>query len=295
MRYLLNLENSVIQILFLIKGCCVTITVHKEKVETMLQNEQANDRPNKGNSKNDSDSQAGWWWIVVAALILLGVVAFVGLALIDSTKRINFLTVNALSALIFVAVAMQVYVYRKQWKVMERQWEATRKLVEQNERAVTAAERIAEIAHEGERAYIGITKLTVDTLAVGQNPTLRITWCNAGKTPAWHFLGCPMLVVGEKPSGHSYYMKRDLKDVETSFIPAGKDVTVPYLITDLEITTEILAEVESGRQRLFACIYALYIDFQGQRRLFEARAVYETDTGAFTDCYDDYQGETKPN
>ena len=90
-------------------------------------------------------------------------------------------------------------------------------------------------------------------------------------------------------------MKGDIRDVEASLIPAGKDVTVSYLMSDLKITQESLADIESGRQRLFACVYALYVDFQGQRQTFETFAVYETDTGAFTDCYDDYQSGAKPN
>jgi hypothetical protein len=185
---------------------------------------------------------------------------------------------------------------KRQAGFMKQGLDETRKIVEQNERAVTAAERTAEIAHEGERAYIGITKLAIDTLTVGQSPTLCITWCNAGKTPAWHFLSVPYLMLGDKePSGDSYCMNRDIRDVEASFVPAGKDVTVSYFISHLKITKETLAEVTSGRQRLFARIHALYVDFQGQRRLFEATAVYEPDTGVFTDCYDDYQGETKPN
>lgn len=105
-----------------------------------------------------------------------------------------------------------------------------------------------------------------------------------------------LLILGsKKPSGPAHYTTRDFRDIEASFIPAGKDVTVSYLMSDLNITKEALADVKSGRQLLFACVYALYIDFQGHRRMFDVRAVYETDTGAFTDCYDDYQSETKPS
>ena len=190
----------------------------------------------------------------------------------------------------------QLDAIQEQGRIMGESLTETRKIVTQNERAVTAAERTAEIAHEGERAHVGVIGLKIDALVVGQSPTLSITWCNAGKTPAWHFLSCPLLSLGnEKQSGASYYMKRDIRDVEASLIPAGKDVTVSYLMSDLKITQESLADIESGRQRLFACVYALYVDFQGQRQTFETFAVYETDTGAFTDCYDDYQSGAKPN
>jgi hypothetical protein len=160
----------------------------------------------------------------------------------------------------------QLDAMKDQASLMRDSLTETRNLVTQNERAVQAAEQSIKAARENlideQRAYVGITKLAVDDLIVGRSPTLSITWCNAGKTPAWHFLSVPMLVLGtEKPSGNSYYMKRDIKDVEASFIPAGKDVTVPYLISDLDVTKETLDEVKSGRQRLFACIYALYVDF----------------------------------
>lgn len=87
----------------------------------MAQNEQGNNQTNKRHGENGGDSQAGWWWIVVAALILLGIVTLVGFTLVEHKDRVNFLTVNTLSTLVFVAIAMQVYVYRKQWKVMQAQ------------------------------------------------------------------------------------------------------------------------------------------------------------------------------
>src|SRR5438552_9605938 len=99
----------------------------------MLQNEQGKNDPGKRNTKNNYHSQVGWWLIITAGLILLGVVALVGFTLIDHKDRISFLTVNSLSALIVEAVAMQVYVYRKQWAVMERQWEAMRQGLDQSD------------------------------------------------------------------------------------------------------------------------------------------------------------------
>lgn len=84
----------------------------------------------------------------------------------------------------------QLEAIKEQARIMGEPLAETRNIVTQNERVVTAAERTAEIAHVGERAYIGITRLTVDDLVIGQSPTLSITWCNAGKTPAWHFLSC---------------------------------------------------------------------------------------------------------
>lgn len=147
----------------------------------------------------------------------------------------------------------------------------------------------------GERAYIDITGLSMDGLIVGTGSTLFIKWCNAGRTPAWHFFACPLLGFGIKKAEGGAGTNRDVKGVETGFVGAGKEVKVSYKMSDLRVTPDIIEAVESGRQRMFISVYALYVDVYGERRVFDSHAVYEPDTGGFTDCYDDYQSEAKPN
>ncbi len=162
---------------------------------------------------------------------------------------------------------------------MERQWRAVK----------DQTKAMRDSLYVAERAYVDITGLSIEDLIVGSSPTLVIKWCNAGKTPAWHFYCYPFLVFGDKkPEGSSYCMERDVKGMETVFIGAGKEVTVGYKITDLKVTEDIMDDIENRRKRLFVSYHALYVDVYGERRLINSQAVYEPETDGFTDCYDDY-------
>src|SRR5215210_3495245 len=119
------------------------------------------------------------------------------------SERVKFFTVNALSLLVFIAIAVQAYIYRRQWEAMEDSLAETRKIVDQNERAVKVAERGIEVAQNAayieQRAYVGIQRMTVEGLDEGRCPILNITWINGGKTPAWRFRCVPRLVFGQVP------------------------------------------------------------------------------------------------
>ena len=223
--------------------------------------------------------------LFVAGLALLGMVAYLRVS--EHSARIRFFTDSSLNLLILVAILVQAYIYVRQWAVMERTWLATGN-------AVKAAERMAELVSAGERAYVGVTGLALDDFTIGKNPVLKVTFSNAGKTPAFHFYCCPLLSFGSvKPEGPSYSCA-DVRDIEHSFIPAGKDRAVPYVINDLKVSHQMIEDMRSGT-RLFATLLWLYIDFQGERRsTIDFIAVYDPESGTFTDCYDDYQSDTKP-
>jgi hypothetical protein len=92
----------------------------------------------------------------------------------------------------------QLDVIQEQARIMSESLAETRNLVSQNERAVKAAERIADLASAGERAYVGVTGLVINDLSVGKSPILEVTFSNAGKTPAFHFFCVPLLAFGER-------------------------------------------------------------------------------------------------
>lgn len=148
----------------------------------MLQDKQGDDDLGKSNKENDDDSQAGWWWIIVVALILLGVVTLVGFTLIERKDRVNFVTVNALSVLIFITIAMQVYVYRKQWKAMREQLGAMNEQASLMQKSLDLGERQADMAQEGMirtlRAYVGVIS------GEGAGNQFRVLIENTGTTPA---------------------------------------------------------------------------------------------------------------
>lgn len=138
-------------------------------------------------------------------------------------ERVKFFTVNALSVLVLVAIVVQAIIYRRQWAVMESQrtamqlqiaameWQAgiseiqaglldkqviamrdglaeTRKMVEQNERAVNAAEASAKHGEEtlriSQRAYVGVKLHPILQWNEFAQPVITLFFANTGHTPA---------------------------------------------------------------------------------------------------------------
>lgn len=283
----------------------------------MLQNKQGDNDPGKRNRKNNDDSQSGWWLIVIAAFFLLSAVALVGFALIEHKDRISFLTVNALSTLVFVAIAMQVYIYRRQWRAMQGQLHAmkeqarimdeslaeTRNIATQSERAIEVSERNAKTAQDAlyvsERAYIGIRNIE---MSVGSNdePSLTIIWINGGKTPAWHFRAEPTLVLSAKQeTGKINFMDDSYTtDISGSFLPAGAERARSYPPENgMRITEEVWQELRSGSKTLSVIGAAYYVDFSGREQTFPIEAVCEVGpfSNRFVETYQYGAPKKKPN
>jgi len=69
--------------------------------------------------------------IIIAAAILLGVLAFIAWYFVNEhSERIRFITVNSLSLLVVVIIAIQSVIYRREWRVMQRGLRQTDKVIE---------------------------------------------------------------------------------------------------------------------------------------------------------------------
>lgn len=111
--------------------------------------------------KSDEDKKAsntGWRIIVAAAVIAAVAIVGVGFLYIKESERVAFITVNTLSLLVLVAIAVQAYIYRKQWEAMEEQRDAMTEQgrlmsvsLAQNERSVKAAEKSVKLAEDARR------------------------------------------------------------------------------------------------------------------------------------------------
>src|SRR6266404_4111200 len=142
---------------------------------------------NKGRKEKKSEQNSNnkpIVWAVLTALFGIAILAVVGrLYVTEHSESIRFVTVNALSLLVFIAIVFQAYIYHGQSNVMERQLKAT--------------EKAAEASYIAQRAYISITGLKImcssflpaiqAPIIVGEIPTLHVTWHNGGATPAEHF------------------------------------------------------------------------------------------------------------
>jgi hypothetical protein len=205
----------------------------------MPENEMTNaDNPPKS-SEDQKSSQRGLRWIIAAGFIAVVAVIFVASFWISPVDRTRFITEFILTVALADLVAVQAYIYKEQWTVMERQFtefenqtrqnewafrmnrrnasatqaqmekqsstmkgqlEAiqkqaefmesslaeTRKLVEQNERAVKAAEANVKIVEQtavyANRAYLvaKIAGTSVDSTRL----QFRLRIENTGNTPA---------------------------------------------------------------------------------------------------------------
>jgi hypothetical protein len=170
----------------------------------------------------DHESHAGLWVIIGVGLIGLALIAILGFWFVTEQK-IRFVTEFSLTTMLATLVAVQAYIYRRQWAVMERQGNAmqdtlveTRKLIAVGEQqadtskaAVLMAERSAIAAEENlksakdafyasERAYVTIPEAASQT--TGAEVVILLTVENIGKTPAYRVrISASMNVVAEPP------------------------------------------------------------------------------------------------
>jgi hypothetical protein len=66
---------------------------------------------------------------------------------------------------------------------------------------------------------------------------------------------------GKKSQREGSFGCRDVREIESSLIPAGRDTTVRYVISGLRITERVVVDMSAGT-RLFLNLYWLYIDFR---------------------------------
>lgn len=234
--------------------------------------------------KHEKVNNAGMWFIITAGILLLSIVVVVGTFWVNEySERIRFVAINTMSVVGMALIALQVYIYRKQWDVMERQLKAT--------------EKAADAAYVGQRAYVGIADLTMSSagmsanaqLIVGVVPTLHVTWHNGGNTPARNFRAIPYLVFGDKPERKGFFIDDDDSDISGSFLPAGKDVTVQYPQQETgfpPVTQQMLNDLNSGKKRLYVMVIGVYIDYADKSRWFETGAIYKPYDGSFTELHE---------
>jgi hypothetical protein len=120
----------------------------------MPQNVEANDKPDKANNNHRSARYNGLWWIAIGGIICFLALLFGGIYHPNLTERVKFVTVNALSLLVLVVVAVQVLFNRRQWDVMKRQWEETQRGIKSAEESSISAQRayvVAKIEDIGQR------------------------------------------------------------------------------------------------------------------------------------------------
>lgn len=127
------------------------------------------------NSENDADNSdrnnqpANYkvvWAITVGGGILVLVILFVSIFWPHLAERTKFFTTNALSALVLVLIAIQSYIYTKQWEAMRGQLEELREQRESFKEQLSVMRNQARAAEEQARVLRSLVHSTDDQLAV---------------------------------------------------------------------------------------------------------------------------------
>lgn len=127
--------------------------------------------------------------IVIGGGIVLGVLLFVSVFAPNMSERIKFLTVNALSLFVLLAIGVQAYIYRRQWDVMERELKIAERAMQVSERTAQASEQIVKLSQQSfltiERPYVLVGRAYLENPIIsGKFPLVRLEFENTGKTPA---------------------------------------------------------------------------------------------------------------
>jgi hypothetical protein len=173
----------------------------------------------------------------------------------EITERAKFITVNALSVFVLVAIAIQALIYKQQREIMEK---------------------AADYTKIGERAYIGIRAVSFEGFGgLGKKPRLGIRFLNGGRTPAWN------VSVGMKVSiGTTFPTEKPQVVNESNLLPAGVDQEVWPEIPVI-VTREILNDIMEEKVKFFVRGEVHFKDAWNNKRTFYFNLVYRPKVNTF--------------
>jgi hypothetical protein len=160
-----------------------------------------------------------------------------------------------INGLLFVVVLWQTLIYIQQRNTMRQQ---------------VALARIAE------RAYIGIERVVTEFHTVGQQPVVRITVVNAGRTPAYG-LRLPAHLTHTR-AGQPYPHERPefTNKPSESFLPAGSPTTfsLPFPPPLTPWTAELAKSIATKEYFLYVHVEAQFDDVWGDKHVQPFKLFY---------------------
>jgi hypothetical protein len=239
----------------------------------MPKNDQTNSDPNKAKENQKSASRVnslpqispvGLWWIFAAGLILLGVLFVVSVFLPNMSERVKFFTVNALSLLVLLAIAVQAYIYRGQWEVMQE---------------------MKLITTIGERAYLGIKDVRINSPIVGNTLIVSALFFNGGRTPAINVKRKFQIGLVAEPRPFDWDASASASESDFSILPAGAErwITFPHVSG---VSKEKFAEFEAGTRKIHVSGELRFTDYMGINQIFSFDMTCDfSDNGGFKERY----------
>jgi len=240
--------------------------------------------PKNKEAPHGNDYKSLGWAVLAAFVIGFAVLVIVGRFYVNEhSERVRFVTVNALSWCVLLAILVQTYIYRRQWAVMDRQLTKTDQMIAAMQGQLSVM-RDAWLV--GESAYMGIDNVILDRLTPNDNLIATLVTLNGGRTPAWtvhvhvNFVIVPP-EMNPPQVNISFSGGRGF-----SFIPPGGGMRHTQVMFEGTVTTEHVAAVKAGTMDLYLVGKIMYRDFTGEQRERRFRVQYLAQDGRFADDSD---------
>lgn len=204
-----------------------------------------------------------FWRAVGFAVLGVLIIGVVARWLPDMKDRMKFFADSSFSWLILVVVAIQAYIYTRQWRVMEKQTETSEAQID----------AMRDAFYVGERAYMYLKNIFPQPFEMGKPIIVHIIYANGGRTPAREV----HVTTEYHIRSPEYELKPHIQKAEYLkssgwFVPARGEA--PEILTCDEIVTEsLIKEFKAGRRVLYVAGVCTYKDFSGELQTdsFEVR------------------------
>jgi membrane protein implicated in regulation of membrane protease activity len=234
--------------------------------------------------------------ILLGGGVLLVVLLLISVFLPNLSERVKFFTVNALSLLVLLVIAVQTYIYRRQWEVIERQEKV---MQEQSEAMKGQLEAMRESLTEtrksmrySQAAYITVKAIDATTFIVGEKIEVTIIFTNDGNTPAYN------VDTYSRGGGRKEPFSFARDEIKTDFphgvpskgILAPHDVVTQVFGTDMRLTTSDLARMRRTPYHAWGVVF--YQDIFKRDRwtqfsyVWREKREWGDDRGVFEICAD---------
>jgi hypothetical protein len=145
-----------------------------------------------------------------------------------------------------------------------------------------------------ERAYIAIGDASITPLVVGRKPTMKITFLNTGRTPAWDFhVSARFTLAMSRPTQEMIDVVKATETPDRVFVPADKGTEVYLAGIGFTLTEERIAAFNAGVLKLYVNGEARYRDIVGPNQLFSFCGEYNDATKDFFTCPEQVPGRAE--
>ncbi|HEV8427563.1 MAG TPA: hypothetical protein VGQ41_06595 [Pyrinomonadaceae bacterium] len=229
----------------------------------MPQNSQT--QPNKSvqGQENNNNSERGLWIIIGVGAVLLVAVVVIGGVFID-TGRVRFITEFSLTVLLAALVAVQAYIYRKQWEVMGQQRVEIEK---QAGYMLESLKSTREHTIHTLRAYVNIRLVVPDF-----PKQILMEIVNFGQTPAHNVQFAHMIAV--KPFQEIPEASPESVDWVIPGVPLAPTMSIEKPLLLGKISEADMAKLHDPQYRLFVWGVIRYEDVFYKTRYTRFSAFY---------------------